>query len=178
MHLLKTGLRAALLVVVTIMVCPDARAGLVYVGAFNVGDGPFFGDDPVVYSARDAAALIFGGVYTDYAISTINSTDPSTVNFKAFVDGYNDPQYLTTAVSEDFKLGTTYLTSGGAGGAYSAFVSDHVTDPVYNYVWQITADPVGAPAPATLFPAILGAISAVRLIRRRKPERTGKLIRS
>src|SRR5438445_957071 len=77
---------------------PAAHAApYVYVGSYQVGDGPVWSTNPQVYSARGAAALLFGGLDADYAIST----DPDTVNHLAWVDGWGDSQYLYTPISED-----------------------------------------------------------------------------
>ncbi|GEM_PF-5973240 len=108
-----------------------------YMGKFAVEDGPYWGNNPRVYSAREAAALFFGGNPTDYAIST-NGTSPSQVNRRAFVDGYGDTQYFTNPAPEDFKRGNFYNESPGVGGStYSAFVLDHGGAKHYNHVFRI-----------------------------------------
>ena len=102
-----------------------ANATPVFVGSWYVGDGPVWTGQPTVYSAREAAALLFGGVFSDYSISTI-SNDVTLINFMAHVDGYGDSQFLTSTVGQDFKV------DGGAAGYnyngsadYSAYVLDH-----------------------------------------------------
>lgn len=100
---------------------------LTFVGSYNVADGPAWSTNPPVYSAKDAAALIFGGSPNDYVISTLGP-DPNAVNNLAFYDGWGDTQYLTNPQSEDFKIdiGTPgYADPGGVGSSYSAYVNDH-----------------------------------------------------
>jgi hypothetical protein len=149
-------------------------ASTVYIGSFSVADGPSWTTNPTVYSAREAAAFLFGGSFSDYAISTIaNTTDPSTINHLAFVDGWGDGQYLAHPASEDFKLdsgGPGYNNPSG-GPAYSAYVQDHSFPGQYvNYVWKIEASPsLGAASPlpaAALLP--LPLLLALPLLRRRK----------
>jgi hypothetical protein len=104
-------------------------ATYVFVGAWSVGDGPDWSTNPTVYSGQDAAALLFGGNASDYAISTIDNT-VANINFRAYVDGWGDTQYLSGAgsVAQNFKLdtgGSGYNSAPGVGSAYSAFVKDH-----------------------------------------------------
>jgi hypothetical protein len=81
-----------------------ANAAYVYVGKWAVADGPLWSGNPSPQSlsGREAAALIFGGSASNYAISTLGS-DVANINFKSFLDGYGDIQYLTNAQSQDFK---------------------------------------------------------------------------
>lgn len=112
------------------------------VGSFSVGSGPFWGTNPTVYSAREAAALIFGGNPTDYSIST----DPNTINYLAFYDGWADEQYLSNPQPQDFKVDVGnpgYDDPGGFGTAYSAYVGDHSTPGEFvNYVFTNDAQAV------------------------------------
>ena len=123
-----------------------ASAAYVYVGSYNVADGQVWTTDPLCYTAQEAAALVFGGAATDYAISVnANTTDSSTITFSAWVDGYGDPTYINSPGPQNFKSHTNYDTFG----AFSAFVADHVdnrfystgTGPRYNYVWRLVASP-------------------------------------
>ncbi len=110
------------------------------IGWFRVGDGPAWNTAPPCYTAREAAALLFGGMISQYAIST----DPSQINLLAWVDGWGDPTYLSTPASEDFKGGVLY----NGAGSYSAYVADHtyLSPNKTNYVWS-SASPniVGQP---------------------------------
>jgi len=104
-------------------------ASYVYVGAWSVGDGPNWLTNPIVYSGQEAAALLFGGTASEYAISTIDNT-VANINFRAHVDGWGDSQYLSgeASVAQNFKLdtgGIGYNSAPGFFSAYSAFVQDH-----------------------------------------------------
>lgn len=107
---------------ITMGLCGSANAAWVYVGEWHVGEGPVWGSNPAVLSARETAALLFGGAPTDYAISTVDN-NPANIDFMAFVDGWADEQYLYTPVSQDFKvdLGNPgYNDPAGFATAYSA----------------------------------------------------------
>lgn len=150
-----------------------AAATYAYIGSFNVYDGAFVDDVPEALSARQAAAYLFGGVYSDYAISVLDSRDPLSISHTAWLDGYFDPQYLQTPAGEDF-IGASTSGKYDDYGAYSALVCDHAYcrgwgDPANagfeyqsfgynytNYVWRITTS---VPEPSSL--ALLLAGSAL-----------------
>ena len=119
-----------------------------YVGSFKVEDGPIFNTNPPVYSGLEAAALLFGGNPSDYAISiNANTTDPATISHTAY--------YTTWGVAgcqvqpEGYRLPTTpsNYNVGFAGGSSSAFVWDNCTDGSTNYVWSLKIAPAAIPQP-------------------------------
>jgi hypothetical protein len=136
-----------------------------YVGKWAVADGPLWsgpllpGINPSL-SGRETAALLFGGTFSNYAISTLGN-DPNTVNFKTFLDGYADIQYLTNAQSQDFvgNVGGTYASGFGN---YSAYVFDHACgihycdngggDRAINYAFLAS----GVPEPSTWAMMLIG----------------------
>jgi hypothetical protein len=144
----------------------SATAAPIYVGSFNVFDGPVGWSSPQPLSARQVAAMLFGGAYADYAVSIDSSLDASTITHTAWLDGYGDVQYLLSAADEDF------VSAPPSGlyddfSAYSAWVCDHadcVDDgfpqnegwPGFNYtnyVWKLdagTQPPSDVPEPGTL----------------------------
>ena len=65
----------------------SAQAGYVYVGSWNVHSGPAWPGEPQIFTGRTAAAFIFGGSFTDYAISTTGS-DPTMIDFQTWVSGW------------------------------------------------------------------------------------------
>ncbi len=155
---------AALGVLAVAMSAAPASAAWVYVGSWSVGDGPYWWNNPAVYTGQEAAALIFGGTATDYAISTAGS-DVSLINFRAHVDGWGDASYLFTGgadVAQDYSLDTGgggYNSNPGFGSAYSAFVQDHSypgqTDTL-NYAFRWEGGAGGVPEPATWAMMIMG----------------------
>lgn len=81
---MKKSLIAAAL---ALSVSASASASWVFVGSWDVNNGPAWSNTEPVMSARQAAALIFGGSYVDYAISTAGN-DSSLIDFMAYVNGY------------------------------------------------------------------------------------------
>lgn len=151
-----------------------AVATPIYIGSFNVFDGPSWQTAPVPLSARQTAALLFGGEALDYAISI----DPTVITHTAWLDGVGDLQYLLTAAPEDF------VQAPGSGLyddilAYSAWVCDHadcMADGYLvnegwagfnytNYVWKLNVtdpNPNPVPVPSTVA-LLLGAAFIYRL---------------
>jgi len=134
-----------------------AQAAYVYVGQWHVGDGPVWTSNPAVLSGQEAAALLFGGNASDYAISTI-SANVADINFMSFLDGWGDSTYLTTALAQNYKLdlgNPGYNDPAGQGTAYSAYVLDHscghrysdpsltctANDPGLNYAFRVVPEP-------------------------------------
>jgi hypothetical protein len=151
-----------------LMVPALATASPIYVGYYEVNDGPYWGTNPTVYSAREAAALVFGGFYTDYAISiNSSSNDPTTITHTAWYDGWGEHQGMI--FGEDYKLDTGapgYADPGGLSSARSAYVSDGLSDTYRNYVWR---NDVVASVPDTSSTLLLGSLAflAVGALRRR-----------
>ncbi len=158
----KSILTAALL-----MAAAPASAAT-FVGSFQVDDGPNWNTNPVVYSAAEAAALLFGGTAADYDISTI-SADPLSIN--------NMGWYTTWGVSggqmyhEDYKLdlgNPGYNDPSGTGTAISAYTDDNAVGSQYtNYVFRV--DALGAvPEPSTWAMMLLGFGALGFAMRRRR----------
>ena len=138
----------------------------VFAGSWFVGQGPAFQTQPTVYSAVEAAALLFGGVASDYAISTVDS-NVANINFLAHADRYGDNSFITTTVAQDFKqdLGAAgYNTVGDT----SAYVLDHAPPTTgfgRNYAFRVSGV---VPEPTAWGMMILGFGATGLLLRRRR----------
>ena len=144
-----------------------SEAVSVFVGSYEVNDGPLWTTNPEVYSATEAAALIFGGVTTDYFISTNSSLDPTTITHTGWYDGWGE--HTGMEFGENYKLDTGtpgYNDPGGTGTARSAYVSDVLGDAFINYVWTSDVAAVPIPAAAWLFGS--GLLGLIGIARRKK----------
>ena len=120
-----------------------ARAGYVYVGSWEVDDGPSWTIVPPAYSGVSAAALLFGGNSADYVTSTVDS-NPADINFSAWISTWGG------ACGGIFPCGTVVADTSvvSTGGLYenpgdtSAYVSDWAVGSQYtNYAFLNTAVP-------------------------------------
>jgi len=147
-----------------------------YVGSWTLGDGPVWTTNPPVYSGQQAAAFLFGGSASDYAISTVSNL-VADINFSAWVDGWGDSfTYASSGnpASQSFSLdtgGSGYNSNPGYQSAYSAYVADHfnpaigLQDPsLVNYAFRISNTPI--PAALPLFVSALGGLGFVAWRRR------------
>lgn len=146
----------------------SAQAAPLYVGSYEVDDGPNWTTNPVVYSATEAAALLFGGVASDYDISTISS-DLLTIDNMGWYTIWGIAG--GTKFNEDYKLdlgAPGYNDPGGTNTAISAYTQDNAAGSTYtNYVFRVTADNT-VPEPSTLPLMLVAALAGLGVARRKK----------
>ena len=146
----------------------SAQAVPIFVGSYAVWDGPVWTTNPTVYSAREAAALVFGGSFTDYAVSINGSLDYTTITNTGWYDGWGEHSGMI--FDHDYKLdvgGVGYNNPGGLNTARSAYVRDGLNDTqrFRNYVWRL--DPVAVPEPTAMALFGLGLLPLAFAVRRR-----------
>jgi len=125
------------------LVAAPAMAGPVFVGSWTVDQGPYWGDVPPAYTGQEAAALLFGGSASDYAISTVDAL-VADIDHKAWVstwggDWVNCSGFpCGTQVAENWKIATGGLYA--SPGDQSAYVWDWARGEQFrNYAFRISA---------------------------------------
>lgn len=113
--------------------------GATYVGSFNTDDGPNWNTNPAALSAVQAAALIFGGSPSDYAISTNSNTiDPMTITNTAWATSYAVAGCQEVAEDYSLDLGAPgYSEPSVVGAGVSSYVQDNCISGNTNYVWLV-----------------------------------------
>jgi len=142
------------LATVAFVACPVCQAAPVFVGSFQVDNSIHEGDpaaatdpwqwqhNPVSLTGQEAAALLFGGLPSDYFISIDPSLDPSTITHTAHTDSWGIGDQV---FAENYKVQTGSGYNDPFGGpATSAFVLDH-NDDFTNFAWRTDTRNQGAP---------------------------------
>ncbi len=159
----------------------SASAVTVYLGSWQVDEGPEWESQPLSYTGQQAAVLLFSSVTGDtnpthYDISTVDST-LANINYSAWysVIGYpGGTVFAQDYVAPSSSQGLGYYYSGSYGSwsgngddAASAYVRDNADGPTYtNYAFYKGAV---IPEPSTYAMVMAGlalAVVAVRRLRR------------
>ncbi len=117
--------KLVLLAVFSLSMALTSRAALVYVGSWNINDGPHWGSNPLAYSATGAAQLLFGA--GTYQISTVDN-QVANINNMAY---YNVIGYGNHIFGESFFRGVegvTHYQDNYTGNLNTATVSAYVSD--------------------------------------------------
>ena len=140
-----------------------SAASYTFVGSWQVDQGAAWGTNPPVYSGQEAAAFLFGGSASDYAISIVD--DINGITHTAWYDGWgvHSGTVQDNVFAENFHWdtgGTGYNSNPGTGNAYSAYVYDGLIGPQFtNYAYRVAAIP--EPETYAMLLAGLGLMGAV-----------------
>ena len=155
---------AAAIVAVSALAGAAGATTYTYVGSWNVQDGPDWTTGPIAYSGQDAAALLFGGTASEYAISTQGS-NAGLIDFMAIYSVFSCCQ---ATLAQDYHYNNTdpggnnfsgglyfdgnfsYPYTGALSSPASAFVSDNAEGT--NYAFRIS----GVPEPTTWALMLMG----------------------
>lgn len=143
-----------------------------YVGTWRVDAGPYQFHYPTAYTGQEVAALMFGGLPSDYAISTMGN-NPAAIDFQAWYsvlgvrDGHKlDQDYDVSLPSGLYYDGVSPYDTTISGNPASAFVKDAAMGASYrNYAFRIELPPSPVPLPASL-PMMAGGLGLLAFFRR------------
>ena len=173
---MKTIAIAAAALATAALAAPSFATAYTYAGSWNVSDGPSWSTEPDAYTGQEAAALLFGGKASDYAISTV-SDQVSAINHDAYysVIGASGPNNGAFELAENYVSQSSTQApgkyfSGNYGFSYSstdaasAYVADNAFGNVTNYAFRAVA---AVPESSTWMMMILG-FGAIGATMRRK----------
>jgi hypothetical protein len=140
----------------------SAFAAPIYVGAWNLFSGEDWQAKPPTYTAQEAAAALFGGLASDYLISTLGD-DAGTINRMAWYDRLG---VGTGMFAQDYRVDGGELGKYDATGDSSAMVMDNAYGRnLVNYAFRIDSTDV----PEQLSLGLMGlGLAGLAAARRRK----------
>ena len=167
MNIFSNKLRLAFASVLLSALLPvTAFAMPTFIGSFEVDDHIWWNQNPDVYSGIEAAAFIFGGIASDYRISTNANTvtDTAWYSIIGVAGGHEFADDYSVDLLEDGYGGQLWISYADI----SAYVGDNAQGANYtNYVFLSGAAAVSEPA--TL--ALLGlGMFGLGVARRRKQQ--------
>lgn len=143
-----------------------------YVGSWEVDSGPRWNatPTPAALSGQEVAALLFGGLASNYVISTVDSS-VADINFDSWVSVYGGTSTCSGLQCGEIVGDSSVISNAGlydAIGDTSAYVSDRAIGSQYiNYAF-VEIDTTPLPAALPLFAAGLGVMGLISQRRKRK----------
>ena len=139
---IRNLLGSALLAGMLAVCAAPAQAGYIFVGSWDVNSGPSWfpnGSQPIL-TGRQAAAQLFGGNATDYAISTMG-IDPNLIDFSAWVSAWGQG-HSGDIVGQDFFRDSGVIGVYDTLGDTSAYIQDWCTGGnCINYAFRQVPEP-------------------------------------
>jgi hypothetical protein len=160
MKMLKQAVGATLLMIAA----ASASATPTFVGSWDLYSGVgWWTNSAPTYTAQEAAAALFGGAATDYAISTTGNSVGS-INNMAWYDRYG---YGPGVFAENYRVDNAVIGIYDTPGDSSAMILDNAGGRgLMNYAFRLDA-PANVPEPLTA--GLMGAgMLGLALARRRK----------
>lgn len=164
-------LKTALVAGVAAICFAASAAGAVtytYVGSWAPSDGPTWTSNPLAYSGVGAAAMLFGGSASDYAISTIDS-NASNINFMA--------NYEVIGVGSAVFGDHYFRGVEGTAHYQDVYIGDPALDTVSSYVsdfgnrnvnYAFTISGVGAVPEAATWTMLIAGFGLTGAVMRRR----------
>lgn len=155
MKLTKNLLAAAILA----GAAASAFATPTYVGSWDLFSGADYHDKPPTYTAQEAAALLFGGLASDYLISTLGD-NAALINGMGWYDQYGDGP---AAFAQNYRVDSGALGQYDAWGDTSAMVIDSARGwGAINYAFRVDSTDVPEPLSLGLMGLGLAGLAAAR----------------
>lgn len=149
------------------MAAASASADPIFVGQWDLFGGESWATATApVLTGQEAAALLYGGLASDYLIST-NGDDAANINFSAWYDRYG---YGPIIDAQDYKVDTGILGVYDTWGDRSARIQDNAGGQnLMNFAFRVQGPSADVPEPLT--GGLLGVgLLGMALARRRKPK--------